>query len=48
MTIENEKVATCLKAANDLLADPSHKSDPLELVTCCLIGELQAEIICDS
>lgn len=47
MTIENEKVAACLKAANDLLADPSNKGDPSELVTRRLIGELQAEIICD-
>ena len=47
MTIENEKVAACLKAATDLLEDPSYKSDPSELVTRRLIGELQAEIICD-
>ena len=47
MTIENEKVAACLKATTDLLKDPSYKSNPSELVTHCLIGELQAEIICD-
>lgn len=47
MTIENEKVAACLKAATELLADPANAGDPSELTTRRLIAELQAEIICD-
>ena len=47
MTIENEKVAACLKAASDLLEDSNYKGDSSELVIRRLIGELQAEIICD-
>ena len=47
MTIENEKVAACLKAASDLLEDSNYKGDSSELVIRRLIGELQAEILCD-
>jgi hypothetical protein len=47
MTIDNERVDACLESAKKLLDDPTHKAGPSELVVRRLIGDLQAEIICD-
>ena len=47
LTLDNEKVNACLESAEALLKDPANIHNPSELVTCRLIGDLQAEIICD-